>query len=225
MRPVVPGTTAPTTIATIHVDRLVRLDTAQVAIRRDATHDLYTVEAAVPLKELGIDPKGAASLRGDVGVVFADESGRSRSLRLYYYNHHTETVFDVPTEATLQPAEWGPIVVPLGRNLLRNGGFEQPLVESREEAEHGWFVVTAQNGSGAVLSGQSPHRGRRSLLLETTTPVTFPPTAYEAIIPTKTRSIREEPRPHPSRLRFGLPCRSFLPGQHASQLEKDEPLR
>jgi hypothetical protein len=179
-RPVVPGTTAPTTIATIHIDRLVRLDTAEVVIRRDTAHDLYTVEAAVLWKELGIDSKGAANLRGDVGVVFADENGRSRALRLYYYNRHTETVFDVPTEATLQPAEWGPIVMPLGRNLLRNGGFEEPLVESRSEAEHGWFVTAAQNGSGAVLSGASPYSGRRSLLLETTTPVTFPPSAYDA---------------------------------------------
>ena len=164
----------------IRIDRVTRLDAAQVAVRRDVGHGLYTVEAAVPLADLGIDPKSAASLRGDVGVIFADESGRSRSLRLYYYNRHTEMVSDVPTEATLQPAEWGPLVMPLGRNLLRNGGFEEPLVESRQEAEQGWFAVTAQNGSGAVLSGESPYSGRRSLLLETTAPITFPPKAYDA---------------------------------------------
>jgi hypothetical protein len=179
-RPIVPGTTAPVTIATIHIDRVMRLAAAQVAIRRDAGHGLYTVEAAVPLADLGIDRKNAGGLRGDVGVIFADESGRSRSLRLYYYNHHTEMVSDVPTEATLQPGEWGPIVMPLGRNLLRNGGFEEPLVESRQEADRGWFTITAQNGSGAVLSGESPYSGHLSLLLETTTPVTFPSTAYDA---------------------------------------------
>jgi hypothetical protein len=179
-RPVVPGTKAPVTIANIHIDRVIRLDAAQVAIRRDVEHGLYTVEAAVPLAELGIEPKGAANLRGDVGVIFADESGQSRSLRLYYYNHHTEMLSDVPTEATLQPAEWGPLVMPLGRNLLHNGGFEQPLVESRAEAERGWFAVTAQNGSGAVPSGESPYSGHQSLLLETTVPVTFPPQAYDA---------------------------------------------
>ena len=179
-RPVVPGTTAPVTIATIHIDRVVRLDTAQAAIRRDAKHGLYTVEAAVPLADLGIDSADVASLRGDVGVIFADESGIGRSLRMYYYNRHTEMLSDVPTEATLQPAEWGPVVMPLGRNLLCNGGFEEPLVESRQEADHGWFAVTAQNGSGAVLSGESPYSGHRSLLLETTTPVTFPPKVYDA---------------------------------------------
>jgi hypothetical protein len=178
-RPVVPGTTAPVTIATIHVDRVVRLETAQVAIRRDADHASYTVEAAIPLADLGIDPE-AANLRGDVGVIFADESGRSRSRRLYYYNRHTEMVSDVPIEATLQPGEWGPIVMPLGRNLLRNGGFEEPFVTKREEADRGWFVITQRNGTRAVLSGESPHSGGRSLLLETTEPVTFPPTAYDA---------------------------------------------
>ena len=80
----------------------------------------------------------------------------------------------------MQPAEWGPVVMPLGRSLLRNGGFEEPLVESRQDADRGWFAVTAQNGSGAVLGGESPYSGRRSLLLETTTPVTFPPKAYDA---------------------------------------------
>lgn len=179
-RPVVPGTTAPVTISTIHIDRVMRLDTAQVSICRDATHGLYTVEAAVPLADLAVAPAAAASLRGDVGVIFADESGRSRSLRLYYYNHHTEMVSDVPTEATLQPAEWGSIVMPLGQNLLRNGGFEEPLVASRGEADRGWFTVTAQNGSGAVLSGESAYSGHRSLLLETTTPASFPPEVYDA---------------------------------------------
>jgi len=179
-RPIVPGTSDPVTIATIHIDRVLRLDAAQVAIRRDVGRSLYTVEAAVPLADLGINPKNAASLRGDVGVIFADESGRSRSLRLYYYNHHTEMVSDVPTEATLQPAEWGPIVMPLGQNLLHNGGFEEPLVESRQEVDRGWFATAAQNGSGALLSGESPYSGHRSLLLETTTPVTFPSKAYDA---------------------------------------------
>ena len=179
-RPVVPGVAAPATISTIRIDQVVRLESAEVAIRRNAAQGFYTVEAAVPLADLGIDPKSTASLRGDVGVIYADESGRSRSLRLYYYNHHTEMVSDVPTEATLAPGEWGSLVMPLGRNLLHNGGFEEPLVGSRAEAERGWFAVTAKNGSRAVLDGQSPYSGRRSLRLETTTPVTFPPGAYDA---------------------------------------------
>jgi hypothetical protein len=179
-RPVVPGTRAPVTISTIRIDRVTRLDAAQVAARRDAARGFYTLEAAVPLAELGIDPKSTAGLRGDVGAIFADESGRSRSLRLYYYNRHTEMLSDVPTEATLQPAEWGPLVMPLGRNLLRNGGFEEPLVETRQQSEHGWFAVVAQNGSGAALSSESAYSGRRALLLESTVPITFPPRAYDA---------------------------------------------
>ena len=178
-RPVVPGTATPAAIGTIRVDQIVRLGTARVAVGSDAAHELYTVEAAVPLKDLGIDP-AAESLRGDVGAVFADESGRARSLRLYYYNRHTQMISDIPTEATLQPSEWGHIVLPLGPNLLRNGGFEQPLLEARQEANRGWVVAAARNGSGALLSTESPFSGSRSLLLETSTPVTFPPKAYDA---------------------------------------------
>jgi hypothetical protein len=178
-RPVVPGTAAPERLAAATIDRIVKLDSAKVALKRDTAHGLYTVEAAVPLKELGIDAKRREDLRGDVGVIFADESGKSRSLRLYYYNHHTEMVEDLTTEATLQPSEWGPVTMPLGENLLRNGGFEEPLVDSKEEMDKGWFVVRAVGGSDATLSQQSPYTGRQSLLLETPTPVTFPEEQYK----------------------------------------------
>ena len=178
-RPVVPGTAAPVPISTVRIDQIVRLDSARVAIRRDADHGFYTVEAAVPLQDLGIDAKRTADLRGDVGVIFADESGRNRSLRLYYYNHHTEMVSDVPTEATLQPLEWNTLVLPLGPNLLRNGNFEEPLVASREEVTRGWFVIPSSNGGRAALSAESPFSGHHSLLMNTRVPVTFPPEAYD----------------------------------------------
>ena len=178
-RPVVPGTAAPFPIGTVRVDQILRLDSARVAIRREAGHGGYTVEAAVPLQDLALDPRPGDNLHGDVGVIYADESGKSRALRLYYYNKHTEMVSDVPTEATLQPAEWGPLALPLGPNLLKNGGFEEPFVATGAEADKGWFVIAAQNGNGARLSAAAPHSGRQALVLETTVPVTFPPKAYE----------------------------------------------
>ena len=179
-RPVVPGTGSPVSISTARIDRVVRLDSAKISLRRDAAQGLATLEAAIPLADLGIDAKRTADLYGDVGVIFADQSGRSRSLRLYYYNRHTEMVSDVPTEATLQPSQWGTLLLPLGPNLLHYGGFEEPLVESRAEAVKGWFITGAKNGSRAVLSSESPYSGHRSLLLETPVPMTIPPEAYQA---------------------------------------------
>ncbi len=50
----------------------------------------YVVEAAVPLADIGVDPKAkGVALLGDVGVIYADASGTSRALRLYYYNKQT----------------------------------------------------------------------------------------------------------------------------------------
>ena len=178
-RPVVSGTAAPERLASAQIDQIIKLDSARVAMRRDAVHGLYTVEAAVPLADLGIDPKRKEDLRGDAGVIFADESGKSRSLRLYYYNHHTEMVEDLATEATLQPNEWGAITMPMGPNLLHNGTFEEPLVDSKEDMDKGWYVSRAVGGSDATLSTESPYTGHCSLLLETPIPVIFPPAEYK----------------------------------------------
>ena len=177
-RPVVPGAHSPVSLASARIDQVVQLDSAKVVIKRDAAHGFYTVEASVPLKDLNFDPKSTEDLRGDVGVIFADESGRSRSLRLYYYNKHTEMIDDLATEATLQPNEWGKIAMPIGPNLIQNGGFEQPLVDSKEDVDKGWYVSVAKNGNDARLSGESPYSGHQSLLLEASVPVSFPPEAY-----------------------------------------------
>lgn len=178
-RPVVPGTKTPVRLMAATLDEIKRLESAKVVIKRDAEHNLYTVEVAVPLKEVGLDPKQTEDLRGDVGVVFADESGNSRSLRKYYYNTHTEMVSDLTTEATLQPSEWGKIGLPLGANLLQNGSFENASVATSAEKTQGWFVSQAVNGSDAALASDSPYSGRQSLLLETQVPVTFPPENYK----------------------------------------------
>lgn len=187
-RPVVPGTASPVHLASAQIDQVIKLDSAKVVITRDVEHSSYVVEASVPLKDLGINAKEPGELRGDAGVIFADETGKGRSLRLYYYNKNTQMVNDLATEATLQPGEWGKIAMPLGPNLVKNGGFEEPLVASREDADKGWFVGTAANGSEAVLSEESPFTGLHSLLMQTTVPVSFPQDAYND--PDYTRFIK-----------------------------------
>ncbi|HEX4140212.1 MAG TPA: hypothetical protein VHY09_07675, partial [Candidatus Methylacidiphilales bacterium] len=179
-RPVVPGTTSPVHLAAASLDQVIKLDSANVVIKRDIDHGFYTVEAKVPLKDLGLDSKPAGDLRGDVGVVFADDSGKSRALRLYYYNHHTEMVNDLPTEAALQPGEWGKIAMPLGPNLLRNGNFEAPFVDSPADKDKGWAVTEAKNGSDAAIVTDSPYSGHHSLLMETPVPMAVAPESYKA---------------------------------------------
>lgn len=172
-RPVVPGFSTPVRLSTATFDEIKRLDSAKVAIKRYENY--YTVEVAVPLKDLEIDPKATGELRGDVGVIFADETGKNRALRKYYYNSHTEMVNDIPTEANLAPAQWGKISLPLGSNLVKNGGFEEPFAEKEGE---GWTVEKAVNGNTVAITPDVAFTGHQSLMMETLTPVTFPPASY-----------------------------------------------
>jgi hypothetical protein len=119
----------------------------------------------VPLKDLNLDST-TGDWRGDVGVIFADETGKSRSLRRYYYNHHSEMIDDLATEATLQPNDWGKIATSLGPNLLQNGSFEDPFVHLAPDADKGWYIDKALNGNDAVMSPELPYSGHQLLLLE-----------------------------------------------------------
>jgi hypothetical protein len=172
-RPVAPGAPDPATLLAARFDSITRLGDAKVAIVSDDGG--YSVEASVPLRSLGLDPAATDSLRGDVGVIFADDTGRSRSLRLYHYNQHTEMTADLTTEAALAPGEWGAIELPLGPNLLRNSSFEAPLVGN---AADGWQLEFSKEGATARIVDGAGRSGRRALLLEQTAPVTFPADAY-----------------------------------------------
>jgi hypothetical protein len=90
-------------------DRVLRLKEAQVAVTRTA--DGYTLEAAVPLRDLGLAPKPGMALRGDLGVIFSDPGGSRNVLRVDYANKDTAIVNDIPSEARLEPAKWGQVRV------------------------------------------------------------------------------------------------------------------
>ncbi|MDQ2687871.1 MAG: hypothetical protein M3Y28_08400, partial [Armatimonadota bacterium] len=172
-RPVVPDTASPTRLMGATIDRIVKLPSARIAFQKSG--DGYTLEAAVPLADLGLNPASPDTLHGDVGVVYADETGANRALRLYYYNHDTEMTADLTTEATLQPGNWGDIELPLGANLLKNGDFEEPLAATPDA---GWAVSATRNGATATVTDTIACAGRHSLLLQQTTPVTFTPESY-----------------------------------------------
>ncbi len=179
-RPEVAGTTTPVNLGAARIDQIFQIDSARVAIKRDAGHGIYTVEASVPLKDLNLDPEATDDLRGDAGVIFADETGTSRSLRLYYYDHRTEMIDDLATEATLQPNRWGKVTLPLGPNLIKNGGCEDPFVDSAQDADKGWYVSQAANGNDAAITNKSPFSGHQSLLLEASVPVSHVAEAFNS---------------------------------------------
>jgi len=92
-------------------DAVSRVADAQVAIVDTA--DGYIVEAVVPLRVMGGQPRGAYPglwpgriIQGDAGIIVADKAGR-RVARIYRFNRQTQIVNDVPTEAALVPSRWG----------------------------------------------------------------------------------------------------------------------
>ena len=91
---------------TISFDR-VRDVTAEVKLRLTRRQGGYSVEAAVPWSLLGFKPAAGDSLRGDLGVLFGNESGELTLLRSYWSNDNTSIVSDVPSEAALEPRQWG----------------------------------------------------------------------------------------------------------------------
>ena len=86
-------------------DRVEVLADARVKVK---THTgRYVLEAALPLKALGLEPKAGLVLRGDVGVISSDAAGKINTARTYWSNPHTNLVSDLPHEAWLYPAAWG----------------------------------------------------------------------------------------------------------------------
>ena len=57
-----------------------------------AATTIAAVEAAVPLATLGFDPQPGKSYKLDLGVIFSDATGTTRSLRMYWANKATGLV-------------------------------------------------------------------------------------------------------------------------------------
>lgn len=70
------------------------------------TEDGYLVEASLPIDFLGGNLWPNRSIPGDAGIIVADSTGR-RVVRICRFNKDTQVVSDIPTEAALQPENWG----------------------------------------------------------------------------------------------------------------------
>lgn len=67
----------------------------------------YVVEAAIPLKTLGVNAAAALVLRGDLGVTYSDQAGMDTRLRSYWSNQATGLVDDEVFELKMDPKNWG----------------------------------------------------------------------------------------------------------------------
>jgi hypothetical protein len=104
-----PGATRPVPFSspwrTERVDRVARLDSARIEVRREQA--AYVLTAAIPLMDLGLPRRGTATLKGDFGVIYGDDAGSIDVLRSYWSNQATGLVNDVPGEIMINPRLWG----------------------------------------------------------------------------------------------------------------------
>lgn len=184
-RPVVPGAKAPVQMLATTIDEVRRLKDCSLKIRREK--NAYTLEASVPLSSLGTT-EFPGKLRGDVGIIYGDATGRNRDQRLYYYNRSTGMISDLTTEASLTPNRWGRIVWGAATNLLNDASFEgelRKLDKTNRRPTH-WTIGKSVNGAIGRITEKQAFTGRKSLLLEQTTPV------ISATDPAKLNLKREE---------------------------------
>ncbi len=183
-RPVVPGTKSPVQMLATTIDEVVRLDNFALKITREK--NAYALEARVPLAAVGLAGL-PQKLRGDVGIIYGDATGRDRDQRLYYYNRSSGMISDLTTEARLNPDRWGRVVWNSASNLLSDPGFERELHRpDKAPKPPQWTLGKATNGATARITTVQSFTGGRSLLLEQTTPV------LSATDPTKLNLKREE---------------------------------
>ena len=90
------------------VDYVGVIDAAVIKINKRGRD--YTVEAAIPLAELGLQPKPGLKLRGDFGVTHSDNGGTDTALRTYWNNQKTGIVNDEVFELMIEPSNWGELI-------------------------------------------------------------------------------------------------------------------
>lgn len=111
-RPVVPGTPADkawrvvSPVSEVTFDDVHKLERAYIAIKHDEQLGAYTVEAAIPLAELGLEP-ASQRLKLDWGLLVTGPDGNEVLRRVYWSNKATGVVADAPSEARLHPNLWG----------------------------------------------------------------------------------------------------------------------
>jgi len=92
---------------TEQVDEITVLTDLQAAMKLGGGG--YALEAAIPLKTLGLAPSAGLRLKADLGVLRGDPKGEETRERLYWANPATAIINDIPSEIMLCPAAWGTV--------------------------------------------------------------------------------------------------------------------
>ena len=92
-------------VGTVSVDEITPLKTATIQVTRTAQG--YGAVVALPWKELGFAKLPQGALRGDVGILVGDAEGTRTVARYYYYDQKSQVVSDLPSEAMVDPGQWG----------------------------------------------------------------------------------------------------------------------
>jgi hypothetical protein len=91
-----------------HFDNVQIIKDARIKVR--TVDGGYTIEAAIPLAAIGLKPVKGLAVRGDVGFISSDTTGKINVARTYWANPNTNLVNDLPQESWLTPSAWGELV-------------------------------------------------------------------------------------------------------------------
>ena len=112
-KPVVPGTPEDkqwhcvSPVVHITFDHVAKAEEVRIAARTD--DNSFTLEAAIPLKTMGLKITPNVRLSFDWGVLVSGKDGNEVLRRVYWSNRATSIVADAPSEAVLHPDLWGMI--------------------------------------------------------------------------------------------------------------------
>ncbi len=107
-RPVVPGTPAEKAHKFSSPVGMTTIDVVKVLTDAQVEFGEGTMEAAISWASLGVTaPKVDTIIKGDIGVLVADQNGRNTAMRYYWSGKAQTVVCDVPSEARLSPSLWG----------------------------------------------------------------------------------------------------------------------
>jgi len=117
----------------------------------------YNLRATLPWPALAVQPTAGLKLRGDIGLLFGDDTGSNTAQRVHWVDRETNVVNDTPTEAEFFPDRWGTWTL-LGAE--RGIGF-QPVKESSTTTS---ILAGADQSTLYVANGTKIYR--RKLIVE-----------------------------------------------------------
>jgi len=91
-------------------DVVKKLPNARIVARANQYRQAYTLEAVVPLADIGLKPKPGLRLKADWGILASGKDGNEVLRRVYWSNKATSILSDAPSEARLHPDLWGFLV-------------------------------------------------------------------------------------------------------------------